>query len=520
MPSGAAKARAQAARAHLSTCAATALYYNCHLAPYGQASTDPMARFMTWNLPHALLPIVNAAEYNPQNTTFLRTIAYPLLSGVMDWYVCYLENSSGVWQDNNFFNPDFEHEGQPVNNPTIALALIQRIATATVSVAAALGITPPPAFASIATQLVPVSTQLVPGPSGPRNWTVWQDNRCSNVAASWTFYSVPDLAACQRHCDATATCALISYCPPVAVNNATGCSGANGEPAPFTCWGMPASQLPHCKTDPSANRGWTSALAASNATNNASMVPAWATYQGQGGVEQGDWFASYPSWPSESCDPASPWTPQLSALARATASLYGSDFGARGVDIAAQAVHAGARSAASQGPLDGFTPAEVAQGLEAFLARALGRNQLVYAPGGGIENTGLARVVCDMLLQAYRVDEAGQRAGAGPLGAYVLALFPFWPSGEGSSFQGLRAKGGFQVDAAYDGAAVHAVSVTALGVVEGAQSATACLRSPWGNSTPVAVLCGGAPAPVTEFAFSIKCWQAPAQLPCLVAPSA
>ena len=517
-PSGAAKARAQAALAHATGCAASALYYNCHLAPYGQASTDPMSRFMTWNLPHALLPLINHWEYT-HNVSFARSTIYPLLAGAMDWYACYLRqnSSSGVWNDDSPFNPDYEHEGQPTVNPTIALALIQRVASAAVAVAAALGVTPPAAVASIAAQLAPVSTLEVPAPGPPRNWTVFENNRCTDVASSWTFYGVPDLAACQRRCDGTAGCDLVSYCPPVAVNNASGCSGAGGQPAPLTCWGMPRSQLPHCHTDAGVNRGWTSAAANASSAPNATQVRAWATHAGQTQVGQGDWFAAYAAWPAEACDPASPWTPALGALARATVSLYGSDFATgRGVDIAAQAVRAGARSSSGGGggALDGYSPSEVADGLDAFLARSFGASQLAYAPGGGIENTGMSRAVCEMLLQSYLVDAGGARAGAGPLGAYVLALFPFWPSGEAAAFWGLRAKGGFAVNASTDGARVAApVAVTAQSAFS-----SACLVSPWGAS-PVAAACGGQPAPVTRYAFGILCWEAPQAATCLLAPT-
>jgi hypothetical protein len=84
MPRASAKAQVQADIARVS-CPATALYFNCHLAPWGLSSLDPMARFMTWNGPHAALPFVNAWEYT-QDVDFARDVAYPLIAGIMDWY--------------------------------------------------------------------------------------------------------------------------------------------------------------------------------------------------------------------------------------------------------------------------------------------------------------------------------------------------------------------------------------------------------------------------------------------------
>ena len=45
VPAARVKAQAEAARAHV-TCPATALYYACHLAPYGLVSLDGMTRYM------------------------------------------------------------------------------------------------------------------------------------------------------------------------------------------------------------------------------------------------------------------------------------------------------------------------------------------------------------------------------------------------------------------------------------------------------------------------------------------
>ena len=119
-----------------------------------------------------------------------------------------------------------------------------------------------------------------------------------------------------------------------------------------------------------------------------------------------------------------------------------------------------------------------------------------------------------LLLGSYLVDAAGAASGAGPMGAYAIALFPFWPSGEGAAFWGLRAKGGFAVNASFDGARVAApVAFTAQ-----SPFSSACLVSPWG-SAQVAAVCGGAATPLTRFAFDIVCWEAPYATTCLLSPA-
>lgn len=208
----------------------------------------------------------------------------------MDWYACYLshDNATGYWNDDNAANPDYEHEGQTVPNPQIALGLIARMAWAAVDMAAALGIVPPPAVADIAAHLAPLNSANASLPDG--NWSLLPPNtRCSDVTASWTFYDVPDVAACEAMCDGTPTCSLFSYCPPVSVNNVTGCdgpSGPNDQPKPFTCWGMPISQLPHCSAD-AANFGWTSGVRQGGSSN----ISIWTAFRGAD-VANSDWFAS------------------------------------------------------------------------------------------------------------------------------------------------------------------------------------------------------------------------------------
>jgi len=89
-------------------------------------------------------------------------------------------------------------------------------------------------------------------------------------------------------------------------------------------------------------------------------------------------------------------------------------------------------------------------------------NFLGYAPGGGVENTGLAQAVNDMLL----------RSSNG-----TLHLFPAWPAEEPASFTTLRAKGGFLVSSSWDHITRTASAVSVRATVDG----MCILASPWGS---------------------------------------
>jgi hypothetical protein len=89
-----------------------------------------------------------------------------------------------------------------------------------------------------------------------------------------------------------------------------------------------------------------------------------------------------------------------------------------------------------------------------------GSNYLSYAPGGGVENVGLAHALNDMLVQS----SAGH-----------IHLFPAWPLNEPASFVSLRVKGAFLVSAEWD-----PVGHTAKGVAVTASVDGRCtVASPW-----------------------------------------
>lgn len=134
------KAQKQAALAHVQ-CPSNTLYYACHIAPWGLQSLDPMTRYMSWNGHFTALPFISRFEYtNDVNFTLTHTL--PLLEGLNSWWACFLNKTLDptapdgyYYNDVNSFNPDYEHEGQQVPNPTIAMAFVRRTIRAHVDIA-------------------------------------------------------------------------------------------------------------------------------------------------------------------------------------------------------------------------------------------------------------------------------------------------------------------------------------------------------------------------------------------------
>ena len=159
LPPARTKAQVQAAIAHV-TCPANAAYFDCHIAPWGLASIDPMTRYMTWNGPQAALLFANHWEFT-RNESFARDVVYPLFDAMNSWWLCYLNHTGGEWSDVNSFNPDYEHEGQPVPNPQIAMAFVARTVAVQLDIAQKLSLPAPPLLADLAAHLAPFNIARV-----------------------------------------------------------------------------------------------------------------------------------------------------------------------------------------------------------------------------------------------------------------------------------------------------------------------------------------------------------------------
>eukprot|EP01116_Phalansterium_solitarium_P024282 TRINITY_DN8859_c0_g1_i1.p1 TRINITY_DN8859_c0_g1~~TRINITY_DN8859_c0_g1_i1.p1 ORF type:complete len:900 (+),score=224.85 TRINITY_DN8859_c0_g1_i1:143-2842(+) len=485
--SGAAAKMAQAelASAHVGNCSAAALHYPCHLAPWGMQSQDQTV-YMHWNGPFAVSLFINNFEYT-LNASFAQYYTYPLLDGFNAWWHCFLQRTQTgpgpndyVYEDVNQFNPDAQHEGQLVPNPQISLAFIRRTMGAQLHMAAALGISPPPYVQDIYDHLVPFNTAQASFTVA--NYTTWTDVRCHHDSG---MHSVASVSACEALCSNDPQCALFTFCPSTSV------AGCDEGPS---CWTFPLEQ--HGTCTPFA--GFVSGLRGASSTITATV---WTSYS-NATIADSDMFAQYPNFPAETII-----TPDDRRVAQASSRLYSDFINGRPVNLFPNAVRAGADPSFPPA----WTPADVLDGLDAYLAASFGPNLLPYAPGGGIENVGISRAVNEMLVQT-------------PNNTFV-ALFPMWPAAEPASFRNQLVKGGFLVSAAYDNvlASVTAFEVTAAYTLNGAPSSVCTVLSPWPSAkqSDVAVDCGGTRVALqwdsTGTMFSFK---APLSVLCQISVSA
>ena len=513
LPAARRKAQGQARRANLTFCPPTALYYGCHLTPWGTSSTIQfhMPTYMAWNGNYAALLFLDRWEYWA-DAGFAAGALWPLLDGLNAWWGCYLNRTATglpppadfVYNDANAANPDMEHERQPVPNPQIGMAFIRRGLDAQVALAAALGLPLPPAVAAMARQLAPLNSvqAAVPAPAGA--WSApLPDTRCHAPAEGGWAWATPagnhSLPACEALCAAQPGCGLVTLCPPpdAPLPPGQGCTGADHTPANFSCFGFERQALPNCTAAP----GFATAVARSAPLVNVSLFTAFLGAN----VTQSDEFSLYPIWPTGAVEVLSslPSAPASAASAQASSLAY-SNFGSgRPVDLFSMAVRAG---------WGGFnSPQRVLAGLNEWLAGHQQRNMLPYVLGGGIENAGVNQAVVDMLLASSASGAPGVPPPSG-LAPFVTTLFPFWPPEQAATFYGLVAKGGLALAARYNNATalVGGLAVTALAGAAGgsryqggpggaaARARRCSLRSPWPGAPEgsVSVVCGGAPAAV------------------------
>ena len=485
---GAAQAQKEAAAANVS-CPSAALVYACHLAPWG-AQSDDTSVYMKWNLPFALQPMLSQYEFT-HDAAAARALL-PLLAGHVEWLGCYLSrDAAGLLHDANARNPDAEHEGQLVGDPQIGMAFAARAAAAALDVAAGLGVPPPAAAADIFAHLAPFNTAPAPPapPPAGANFT-----RVANFRFRGDFHmggGAPSVGACQAACAAEPRCSCFTFCPGP---QTAGC------PEGPSCWFFAAGAAGN--GGPNATN-FTSGCRIpgppSPPTPNATV---WAAFAGAG-VRDSDTFALYPAFPAEAFSAR-----RLSDGERLTAQASSATYGlapvgqsGRPLDVFSAAVVGLAGAGGVRSPL-AATPEALAAGLRGFCRAALGRNGLNYAPGGGVENAGLARALTDMLLFSAPLRPTDPSPGAGGAPALWFArLFAAWPAGEDAAFQGLLAKGGCAFGAAW-GAAAGAVA-PAVNATPGfppdppaGRGGSCAMAHPWpgADTARVAVACGGQPA--------------------------
>lgn len=126
----------------------------------------------------ASLLFINHYEYT-RDATFVREKTWPLLSGLLDWWSCYLVKQPSQHAPDGYVyvdSPDQSNEGENTANPQIGLAMIQRLVLAVVDMAPAVGAQVPAAATDIMKHLVPFNTGecLYTSATGSRiNYTLW-----------------------------------------------------------------------------------------------------------------------------------------------------------------------------------------------------------------------------------------------------------------------------------------------------------------------------------------------------------
>ena len=193
-------AAARFASRSLGNCSTNATHFNAHISPWGFGDyddgwEDQVGQHMHWNGAFAAMLFINHWEYT-RNTTFVATTAYPFLTGLLDFWSCWLtKNPAANHGDGHEYVdwPDQCAEGQTVTNPQMALAFVPRIAEQVIEMATALDRTPPATAADILRHLSrPNSNATSNSSGGDDRPVVWTNFRGAQPSDSnmWALYPV------------------------------------------------------------------------------------------------------------------------------------------------------------------------------------------------------------------------------------------------------------------------------------------------------------------------------------------
>ena len=475
------------------TCPAGTLNYACHLAPWGYQSDD-QTYYMQWNMAFALLPLASQWEFT-HNVTAAKA-ALPLFLGCMQWWACYLNKTAGgVYRDNNAHLPDAEHEGQLVADPIIGLSLVSRIAAATMDICLGVGHPIPPSTLDVFMHLTPYPTAQAPPPPSPAppgstNFTLYPNARLSG---DFRMGGEATLAACEDACGSVPQCAALCFCPNRSVPTC--------DEGP-SCWFYRDNATQH--PGPGFTVGVRQAAPQPPPAPRPNNVTLWTAFAGAG-VGETDTFGLYPTYPSEARGGFTHLTHPERNISQASSAQYTGSWTSdrRPLDVFVAAVLSLSGQPAGTAPYAfAYSPGAILGGLEAWLGGALGRNQLGYAPGGGVENVGVSRAVTEMLLGSGVLVATEEAVAAGGGAQWYARLFPVWPQPQGS-FEGLVAKGGCVFSAALDGSGVGVVAspvavqapldlLPPQAVALSSSSNNCTLLNPWqGSEGGITVTCAG-----------------------------
>ena len=338
LPAARRGAAARAAAHNITDCVPGAAHFNAHIAPWGFGDYDEewewqTGQHMHWNGPFASMLFINHWEYT-RNATFLREATFPLLTGLLDFWACYLTNatssssSAAGWELVDW--PDQCAEGQTVANPVMALAFLSRIAASVGEMARALGVAAPPAAAEIATHLAAFHSNATNASEGAT--AVWTNFDGATVTQSnlWAMYPVWPA----EHYSHASNEAVLAVARASAVQYL---NLPNGRCVP--CIFAPTPPLSHSR------------FRCASFTHCPLLHP-------------------------------SLYSPVQTFAAAVRAGVSGSA--------------ADASSDSAGGPQ--FTAAAIVEGMNAHLSQHFGANLLTYTSGGGIENVGMSRAVNEMLV--------------------------------------------------------------------------------------------------------------------------
>ena len=147
---------------------------------------------MHWNGAFASMLFMNHFEYT-RNTTFARQTTWPLVSGLVNWWSCFLQRSKGddgslLLDDWNPIDPDESGENQEVHNPMMGLAFAKRLATFQIMLSKVLF--PDQAVPAEALEIVQHLAPFPLAPDTPKGKPLWSNYDGANHSSIFALYPI------------------------------------------------------------------------------------------------------------------------------------------------------------------------------------------------------------------------------------------------------------------------------------------------------------------------------------------
>jgi hypothetical protein len=184
-----------------------------------------MYRSMHWNGAFASMLFLNNWEYT-RNASFAKQYTYPLVSGLVSWWSCFLQrststNGSLLLNDWNQMDPDESAENEPVHNPMTGLAFAKRLANFQITLSKALfpDQAAPPDALEIVQHLAPFP--LAPDTTKPV-WSSWWNHTSGCCTPLYPIFPTELLSQASDEADLeTARRSVKQYTGPTTTDLAT-----------------------------------------------------------------------------------------------------------------------------------------------------------------------------------------------------------------------------------------------------------------------------------------------------------